>query len=115
MERSILVSIKKLLGIGEDYDQFDKDITMHINSVLSSLRQVGIGPTGFMVTSEKETWDDLIGENDDQEMVISYVYLKVRLLFDPPANSVMVQTINDSIKEFEWRLSISSESKKKGA
>lgn len=111
MERSILVSIKKLLGIGEDYGQFDKDIIMHINSVLSSLKQMGVGPSnGFMITSENEKWEDYIGDDTDQQMVVTYMYLRVRLLFDPPASSVLVQVMNEQIKEFEWRLNVSAES-----
>lgn len=109
MNESILTSIKKLLGITEDYSQFDADIIMHINSVFSTLMQIGIGPkSGFAITGEQETWNDFIGDNKKQQSVISYVYLKVRLLFDPPSNSVLVSAINEQIKEFEWRLSITN-------
>lgn len=109
MNSSILTSIKKLLGITEDYSQFDADIIMHINSVFSTLMQIGIGPkSGFSITGEQETWNDFIGDNKKQQSVISYVYLKVRLLFDPPSSSVLVSAINEQIKEFEWRLSITN-------
>lgn len=109
MNDSILTSIKKLLGITEDYSQFDADIIMHINSVFSTLIQIGIGPkSGFAITGEQETWNDFIGDNKKQQSVISYVYLKVRLLFDPPSSSVLVSAINEQIKEFEWRLSITN-------
>lgn len=109
MNDSILTSIKKLLGITEDYSQFDADIIMHINSVFSTLMQIGIGPkSGFAITGEQETWNDFIGDNKKQQSVISYVYLKVRLLFDPPSSSVLVSAINEQIKEFEWRLSITN-------
>lgn len=109
MNESILTSIKKLLGITEDYSQFDADIIMHINSVFSTLMQIGIGPkSGFAITGEQETWNDFIGDNKKQQSVISYVYLKVRLLFDPPSSSVLVSAINEQIKEFEWRLSITN-------
>ncbi len=109
MNDSILTSIKKLLGITEDYSQFDADIIMHINSVFSTLMQIGIGPkSGFSITGEQETWNDFIGDNKKQQSVISYVYLKVRLLFDPPSSSVLVSAINEQIKEFEWRLSITN-------
>lgn len=109
MNESILTSIKKLLGITEDYYQFDADIIMHINSVFSTLMQIGIGPkNGFSITGEQETWNDFISDNKKQQSVISYVYLKVRLLFDPPSSSVLVSAINEQIKEFEWRLSITN-------
>lgn len=109
MNDSILTSIKKLLGITEDYSQFDADIIMHINSVFSTLMQIGIGPkSGFTITGEQETWNDFIGDNKKQQSVISYVYLKVRLLFDPPSSSVLISAINEQIKEFEWRLSITN-------
>lgn len=106
---SILTSIKKLLGIVEDYTQFDTDIILHINSVFSSLMQLGVGPEdGFHISDKTQTWNDYIGDSKDVQMVISYVYLKVRLLFDPPTNSFLVQSMNDQIKEFEFRLSITS-------
>lgn len=109
---SILLSIKKLLGIAEDqveYEQpFDTDIIIHINSILSSLVQLGIGPeSGYSINSISEKWSDFLGQNNPkQQMVVTYVYLKVRLLFDPPASSVIAQAINEQIKELEWRLSI---------
>lgn len=106
---SILTSIKKLLGIVEDYTQFDADIIMHINSVLSLLKQIGIGPiNGFSISDSSEKWSDFIGDNTEHQMVVSYIYLKVRLLFDPPTSSILLQSINDQIKEYEWRLSISN-------
>lgn len=105
----ILASIKKLLGINEIDTNFDQEIIMHINSVLMVLNQLGVGPkVGFKI-SNSETWASFIGDRIDLEMVRSYVYLKVRLLFDPPQNSFLVEAINKQIEEFEWRLQLQVE------
>lgn len=112
---SILLSIKKLLGISDFDDSFNTDIILHINSVLSILRQLGVGKdTDFVVTGNDETWDDFLDESliADQRMVTSYVYQKVRLLFDPPTNSFTIEAIKQSIAEMEWRLSVSADKKK---
>lgn len=102
---SILTSIKKMLGITEEYDQFDPDIIMHINSVFMILTQLGVGPeTGFYIEDDVATWADFLTDPTTLQMVKSYMYLKVRLLFDPPASSVIVECMNKSISEFEWRL-----------
>ena len=113
MDDSILTSIKKLLGIDKSYDAFDKDVIFHINTVLSELIQIGVGPNnGYCISSEEERWSDYLGEdNSGQQMVISYIYLKVKLLFDPPASSVAVQAIKDQISEIEWRLSVTNTDK----
>ncbi len=104
---SILVSVKKLLGMTEDYECFDADITMHINSVLVILGQMGIGPeNGFSISSSKETWANFLHGDPRLEMVKSYVYLKVRMLFDPPQSSVLADAIKSNIAELEWRISI---------
>lgn len=104
---SILGSIKKLLGITEVYDVFDKDLVMHINSVFFVLTQLGVGPTeGFTIQDETAVWDDFIPCGANLEAVKSYVYLKVRLLFDPPQSSALTEAINRQISEFEWRLNV---------
>ena len=108
---SILTSIKKLLGIAEDYDHFDVDLIIHINSVLMGLSQMGIGPTGgYMISSSFNTWDQLIDSDMNLEAVKSYVYLKVKLLFDPPLSSAHIESINRAISELEWRLTLEAES-----
>ena len=108
---SILTSIKKLLGIDEEYEQFDSDLIMHINSVFSVLMQLGVGPAdGFSIEDGSATWTSFISDNAKIEMVKSYVYLKVRLLFDPPTGSALIESINNQIKEFEWRLNVAAES-----
>lgn len=109
---SILTSIKKLLGITEEYTHFDADLIMHINSVLMALRQMGVGPsTGFSITGPYETWEDFLGDELSMlESVKSYTYHKVRLMFDPPTSSALMEAINRQIGELEWRLNIASES-----
>ena len=107
---SILTSIKKLLGIAEDYDHFDQDLIMHINSVLSVLTQLGVGPSeGFSIEDENATWNDFIPEDKRLSSIRSYVYMKVKLLFDPPLSSSVMESMNRMISEFEWRLNIAAE------
>ena len=113
MTDSILTTIKKLLGITEEYEHFDQDIIMHINSVFMILTQLGVGPSnGFSISDKTATWDKFIEEGTNLEAVKSYVYMKVRLLFDPPLSSAVMECINRSINELEWRLNVSAESNK---
>ena len=108
---SILTSIKKLLGITEDYENFDADIIMHINSVFMTLRQIGVGPEeGFFIEDKSATWTNFMGDETKIESVKTYMYMKVRLLFDPPLSSTVIECMNRSISEFEWRLILESES-----
>lgn len=112
---SILISIKKMLGISEDYDAFDSVIVMYINSVFSTLTQLGIGSSeGFSVLDEAETWSDFIGDDATLEAVKSYTYLRVRLLFDPPLNSTVIESMNRQIKELEWRLNALADNSSSG-
>ena len=110
---SILISIKKLLGIAEEYHHFDGDLIIHINSVFSILTQLGVGPSsGFSIHDDTATWADFIGNNESAiEMVKSYVHLKVRLLFDPPLSSSVMESINRLTSEFEWRLNVAVDPK----
>lgn len=104
---SILTSIKKLLGISAEYEHFDQDIIIHINSVFMILTQLGVGPEeGFSISDEDAVWSDFVQGNSLIEAVKSYMYLKVRLLFDPPASSTVMESMNRMINEFEWRLYI---------
>lgn len=104
---SILTSVKKLLGIAEDYTHFDSDIIMHINTVFSILTQLGVGPSeGFSIEDEHASWTDFIGDNAKIEMVKSYMHHKVRLLFDPPQSSAVMEAMNRTISELEWRLNV---------
>ena len=108
---SILTSIKKLLGIAEEYTQFDADLIMHINSVFSILTQLGVGPSnGFSIEDDSATWDEFIPEGQNVELVKSYIHLKVKLLFDPPLTSAVIEAMNKNISEFEWRLNVAAES-----
>ena len=107
---SILTSIKKMLGITEEYEQFDADIIMHINSVFMILTQLGVGPSdGFSIKDKTNTWDEFIPTDNGLEAVKSYVYMKVKLLFDPPLSSTVMESMNRMISEFEWRLNVQSE------
>lgn len=109
---SILTSIKKLLGITEDYEHFDTDIIMHINSVFMILTQIGVGPSeGFVITDKEAKWSDFISDTSQSTMmgVRSYVYMRVKLLFDPPQSGIVTDMINKQINEFEWRLNASAE------
>lgn len=112
MEESILISIKEMLGVSTDDKVFDTDIIIHINSVFMILKRLGVGPSGgFRITGSGEIWSDFIQDDcDDFEGVKTYVYLKTRLIFDPPASATIVQSMKDLINEFEWSLNIEAES-----
>lgn len=103
---SILLTVKKGIGIDPSYEAFDPDIIMHINSVLFILTQEGIGPKeGFNITGQDETWEDFLGESNTKlSAVQSYVTLKTRLLFDPPQSGTLNEQITKLISELEWRL-----------
>lgn len=110
---SILTSIKKLLGIAEEYTHFDADLIMHINSVFSILTQIGVGPAeGFSIKDESSVWSDFVPEKSKWELIKSYMYMKVKLLFDPPLNSAVIESANRIISEFEWRILVAAESEK---
>lgn len=111
MTESILTSIKKLLGIEESYEHFDADIIMHINSVLAILVQLGVGPSsGFTISGKEEIWSDFLGDNiTNLEGVRTYVYMKVRLIFDPPTTAAAIDSMNRLVNEFEWRLNVAAE------
>lgn len=109
---SILSSIKKLLGIAEDYTEFDSDIIMHINSVFAILTQLGVGPTdGFMIEDKGASWSEFMEEKSKWNFIKSYVYLKVKLLFDPPLNGSVIESTNRLINELEWRIYLEADSK----
>lgn len=118
MDESILTSIKKLLGIADDYDYFNQDIIMHINAALMVLTQLGIGPSeGFLVKDSIDTWGDFlenrgVGNTADDITYLgalqSYVYMKVKLMFDPPQNSFTVDSMTKLVNELEWRLNVAA-------
>ena len=107
---SILTSIKKLLGIDATYTHFDADLIMHINSVFSILTQLGVGPAnGFSIRGKDETWTSFIDDENKFALVKSYMQLKVKLLFDPPLSSAVIESVNRQISEFEWRLLVAAD------
>ena len=115
---SILTSIKKLLGPEETYEHFDDDIIMHINATFMTLTQLGVGPKrGFSISDKNAVWSDFIPENSEYEYltaenVKTYVYAKVKLVFDPPQSSAVIAALERIIQEFEWRLNVAAETPK---
>lgn len=109
-ESSILNSIKKLIGIAKDDNNFDTDIIIHINSVFMTLNQLGVGPpTGFKIEDETSDWTDFIEDTTRIEAIKTYMYLKVKLVFDPPINSSVIKSYEQTINELEWRINTEAE------
>lgn len=106
MDESILNTTKKLLGLEPDLTCFDQDILVHINSVLSALTQIGVGPEeGFVIDDNTATYKDYLGEDEKRYQDIkAYIYYKVRLGFDPPANATLLNNIENLLNEIEWRI-----------
>ena len=110
MDTSILTTIKRLLGIEEEYTHFDTDIIVHINTVLMILRQMGVGPVeGFSIEDSTSIWSDFISEIQNFEAVKTYIYLKVKLVFDPPLSATVIASYEKVIAELESRLNMSAE------
>lgn len=106
VEDSILLSTKKNLGLDPSMTHFDPDIIMCINSALNVLTQLGVGPIdGFIITSQDETWDQFIGDEKRLNMVKSHIYLKTKIVFDPPTGNAVLETYKEQIREYECRLS----------
>lgn len=102
---SILDTVKKLLGIEKEYTQFDVDIIVNINSAIMTLRQLGVGPQdGFSITGSDETWNDLLGDSKFLDQAWIYLFLKTKIVFDPPSSSFVLEAYKEQIKELEWRL-----------
>lgn len=108
---SILTSTKKLANLGEDYDAFDPDIIMYMNGVFLTLKQLGVGPkTGFVVKDSETLWTDFIPDDEVlRESVKAYMGAKVRLQFDPPLSSALIEALKAIINEYEWRLNVEAE------
>lgn len=107
---SILTSIKKLLGIEEEHKFFDDELIIYINSVFATLIQLGLGPKeGFAIESEFDTWDSFLDNQSDLNSVKTYIYMKVRLMFDPPQMGYLIDAINKQCEELEWRLNLQVE------
>ena len=118
MIESILISIRKQVGLSEDCDDFDADLIMHINSAFMSLKQLGVGPAeGYVIEDISETWDDFINTNDNPELkallsaVKTFIYIKVKLIFDPPQGASVLDHMRQSLTEAEWRINLEAESK----
>lgn len=106
MNDSILISVKKVLGMDEYFEAFDVDLMMHINTVIGILNQMGVGKSGFILQDANSTWAELMGSFPEAEMnmVKSYIYLKTRMLFDPPTGNLVKEAIEANIAELEYRL-----------
>lgn len=107
MESSILTTIKKMLGLDKDYTAFDEEIKVHINSAFMYLNQLGVGPdTPYSITGESEQWLQFTPDVEDTNALKTYMYLRVKLIFDPPNTSFVLKSIQDQITELEWRLTV---------
>jgi hypothetical protein len=105
LESSILITTKKILGLDFDYHAFDTDIVTHLNAAFSTLAQLGVGPAeGFFIEDDSAVWSDLTIPENQLNLVKSYVFLKVKILFDPPATSFHTESMQNQIREMEWRL-----------
>lgn len=110
VSESILLSVKKMLGLDKDYDVFDPELIIHINTVFGTLHQLGVGPEDqFRITGDSEVWSDFTTEGEQTDEVKSYVYLRVRLLFDPPSSSFVLSSLQEQAKELEWRLNVKAD------
>lgn len=101
---NIVDTIKKMLGLEPDYNAFDVEIINHINTVIMTLADIGVCKEGFHVDDGTETWEDLLIDQHDLHSVKTYIHLKVRLIFDPPASQSVIDSYNNIAKEIEWRL-----------
>lgn len=109
---SILTSIKKLLGIAEEDDSFDMDIIMLINSAFVNLQQLGVGPSeGFSIEDDTATWVDFLGDDKAVHLVRNFIWLKVKMVFDPPTSAFVMEAIKHEISQDEWRLMVHADSK----
>ena len=111
---SVLNTIKKLLGLDADDDSFDSDICIGINSAILTLSQLGLeGTEGFIVTSDEQEWSDYLNDNKLLPMVQQYIYLKTKMSFDPPQNSIVGENLKQILTELEWRIRMVSETNSK--
>lgn len=107
---SVLKTVKSALGVGTDYAPFDAELIVHINSVFSTLHQLGVGPkTPYMIFDDNNKWSEFIQDNDAIHSVKTYVYARVRLIFDPPTTSFAINAFENLCKELEWRLRVQGE------
>lgn len=107
---SILNSIKHMLGVSKEDTSFDSELVIYINGALTVMHQLGVGPQGYLITGDNNTWEELLEGRTDLELVKPAIYLRVRLIFDPPQNSFLVNAIKEQIKEYDWRIEIDHKS-----
>lgn len=103
---SILDSIKSMLGIDVEDTNFDKELIIYINGALMIINQLGVGPSGYTIAGKANTWDEFLEDRTDLELVKTNIYLRVRLIFDPPQNSFLVAAIKEQITEYDWRIEL---------
>ena len=109
-EESILVYVKRLLGIQSDYNHFDPDIIYGVNAAFAVLTQLGVGPAeGFMISDDTSKWSDFVADKSRLSLIKEYVCLRTRLLFDPPSSSALIDAMNKTVAEYEWRLYVASD------
>ena len=107
MEESILKTIKQLIGCPDDFEQFDLDLIVHINSAFATLTQLGVGPKeGYRITGADNEWSEFEDDIQKLSLIKDYVYIKTRLLFDPPTSGSLMDSLKEQLKEMEWRLYI---------
>lgn len=110
MTESILDSVKKVLGFDPSYTVFDTDVLMHINTVFSDLNDLGIGPTdGYSITDSTSQWSAFLGSDATLNRVKTYMFLRVRMIFDPPISGFAIDAMNKQIEQLEWRISVKRE------
>lgn len=107
---SILTSIKKLLGIAEEYEHFDIDIIIHINTFLARLNQLGVGASNFRIQDKTAIWHDFLGDEEDKfKQAVDYVYIRTKLLFDPPQSGAANEAMKEAMRELEWLLMVDAD------
>ena len=119
MIESILISIRKQVGLEENCEDFDSDLIMYINSAFMDLKQLGVGPNdGYVIQDVSEVWEDFINTDENPELktllsaVKTFIYLKVRLTFDPPQGAAVLEHMNKMLNETEWRINLEAETNK---
>ena len=105
MEESILKTIKQLIGCPDDFEQFDLDLIVHINLAFATLTHIGVGPKeGYRITGADNAWSEFEDDAQKLSLIKDYVYIKTRLLFDPPISGSLMDSLKEQLKEMEWRL-----------
>lgn len=110
MEESILLTIKKMLGLDKEYTGFDQEVIVFINTAINELHQIGVSSCdGYMITGVDETWDDIVEEGSNLELIKSYIYIYVRMIFDPPSTGIVSDAMKRSLDRLEWRINVEND------